>query len=180
MSPVGAHGGSCAIESVAALANSLTHHLRLCFDNDDDGKTIQSVFETYQKTRETRVRKIAGTVHFMTRMVTWDNYMMRFVARYVLPWLNDVTLVSGLVKEAVRVDFLPLPSRSKGFHDQTSEGEKRDAEKFQAHAKVESGTVYYCGNDSMRNVATLVLNGGERLPRTVTSGFAFPTTRGIW
>ena len=27
MSPVGAHGGNCAIESVAALANSLDRHL---------------------------------------------------------------------------------------------------------------------------------------------------------
>ena len=178
MSPVGAHGGSCAIESVAALANSLTHHLRLCFDKDDDGKKIQSIFETYQKTREARVRKIAGTVHFMTRMVTWDNCMMRFVARYVLPWLNDVTLVSGLVKEAVRVDFLPIPSRSKGFHDQTSEGKKAMQKSFKHMLKWK--VVLYTTVGMIVCAILLALKGGERLLRTVKSGFAFPTTRGTW
>lgn len=125
MSPIGAHGGNCAIESVAALANSLNRHLRLCSDTSANSKTIQSIFETYQRTREARVRKFAGSVHLMTRLVTWDGYTKKFVARYVLPWLNEVTFVGKLIKDAVKVDFLPIPSRSKGFFDQTSDEGKR-------------------------------------------------------
>ncbi|KAF6218597.1 hypothetical protein HO133_005948 [Letharia lupina] len=125
MSPIGAHGGNCAIESVAALANSLDRHLRLCSDTSANSKTIQSIFETYQRTREARVRKFAGSVHLMTRLVTWDGYTKKFVARYVLPWLNEVTFVGKLIKDAVKVDFLPIPSRSKGFFDQTSDEGKR-------------------------------------------------------
>lgn len=120
MSPVGAHGGNCAIESVAALANSLECHLKTCSDRSANSETIHSIFERYQKTREARVRKFAGAVHFMTRLGTWDDYLKKLVGRYVLPWLNDITIVSKLVKDAVRVDFLPIPSRSKGFSDQTS------------------------------------------------------------
>ena len=120
MSPVGAHGGNCAIESVAALANSLECQLKICPNKSINSKAIHSIFERYQKTREARVRRFAGAVHFMTRLGTWDDYLKKFVGRYVLPWLNDITIVSGLVKDAVRVDFLPIPSRSKGFSDQTS------------------------------------------------------------
>ena len=124
MSPVGAYGGNCAIESVAALANCLNHHLRLCSDTSANNNDIQSIFGTYQRTREARVRKIASTVHLMTRLGTWDGCAMKFVARYVLPWMSEVKLVNGLVKDAVKVDYLPLPKRSKGFFDQTSEKEQ--------------------------------------------------------
>lgn len=124
MSPVGAYGGNCAIESVAALANCLNHHLRLCSDTSANNDSIQSIFKTYQRTREARVRKIASSVHLMTRLGTWDGYTMKFIARYILPWLNEVKLVNGLVKDAVKVDFLPLPKRSKGFFDQTGETEQ--------------------------------------------------------
>lgn len=124
MTPVAAHGGNCAIESVAALANSLEHHLHLRSDQGVDSETIQSIFQTYQKTREARVRKIAGTVYFLTRLATWDDHVKKFLGRYVLPWFNDVTLVSKLVKEAVKVDFLPIPSRAKGFSDQIDKEEQ--------------------------------------------------------
>lgn len=175
MSPVGAHGGSCAIESVAALANSLTHHLHLCSDKGANSETIQSIFETYQKTREARVRKIAGTVHFMTRLGTWDNCMMRFVGRYVLPWLNDVTLVSGLVKEAVKVDFLPIPSRSKGFSDQTSEEEQ--AMQKDAKQMLKWKVVLYALMGMIACTMLLASKDWERLHERGTVGFAFPTTR---
>ena len=133
MTPVGAHGGNCAIESVAALANSLERHLHQRSGQGVNNETIQAIFQTYQKTREARVRKIAGTVYSMTRLATWDDHIKKFVGRYVLPWLNDVTLVSRLVKEAVRVDFLPIPSRAKGFSDQIDKEEqamRKNAEKL--------------------------------------------------
>ena len=121
MSPVGAHGGSCAIESVAAFANSLVCHLRICSGNTLSRKVVQSIFATYQDSRETRVRKIARSVEAMTRLNTWDSLTKKLMALYLLPWLSDVGLVKELVKDAVRVQFIPVPARSKGFVDQLSQ-----------------------------------------------------------
>lgn len=41
--------------------------------------------------REARVRKVACIVHFVTRLETWDDSLKRFVWRYVMLWLSEVT-----------------------------------------------------------------------------------------
>lgn len=177
MSPVGAHGGCCAIESVAALVNSLTQHLHLYSGEGANNETIQSIFETYQKTREARVRNIAGTANFMTRLGTWDNFMMKFVGQHVLPWLNDTTLISGLVKDAVKVDFLPVPRRSKGFSDQTGEVDLTIQKNSQRLLKWK--VVLYSAMGLIACAILLALRDWRKLHNIGTVGFVFSTTRSI-
>ena len=159
---------------MAALVNSLTHHLHLRSDQGTNSKTIKSIFDTYQKTREGRVRRIAGTAHFMTRLGTWDNCVMRFLGLHVLPWLNDVTLIRSLVKDAVKVDFLPVPGRSKGFSGQTSEEDQASQKNPKQSLKWK--VVLYL---SMGTIICAILLASERrevLHEKGNVGFAFPTT----
>lgn len=115
LSPVGAHGGNCAVESAAALVNSL--HRRLCLWSGPplDSRAIESIFEQYQRARERRVHEAYNSAYFLTRLGSWDTPWKMILARYVIPWKSDTAAISALMKGAVRADFIPVPPRSKGF-----------------------------------------------------------------
>ena len=81
---------------------------------------IQVVFEQYQKRREQRVQNMYNSAYFMTRLVTWDTHTNELLARYVMPWKSDIKAVGALIKGAVKIDYLRVPCRSKGFADVTN------------------------------------------------------------
>ncbi|MDI1493110.1 MAG: hypothetical protein OHK93_004897 [Ramalina farinacea] len=117
MTPVGAHGGNCGIESAAGLANALHKHLRLHPDHPIDDTTIQQAFAAYQRKREPRVRNFYGRVYKATRLLSYDNWILWFVARYVMPLMNSDKMLTGLFEDAESVDALAQPLRARRFKD---------------------------------------------------------------
>ena len=117
MSPVGAHGGNCAIESAAALANSLQQRLHNCrpFGLGDD--SIREVLDEYQQRRQPRARQFHDKVHLMTRIGSWDSWWKWLMARFALPWFDDAESLRGLIGRAEKVNFIAEPSRAKGFEN---------------------------------------------------------------
>lgn len=116
LSPVGAHGGNCAVESAAALANELNQSW-MSQNGPPSKEDIQAIFESYQKSRESRVHMIYDSVRLSTRLGTFDTYAKRFLALYVLPWKNGAAAISALLKDAPKADFMAVPERSRGFSD---------------------------------------------------------------
>ena len=117
MTPVGAHGGNCGIESAAGLANALHKHLRLHSEHPIDNTTIQQAFAAYQRKREPRVRNFYGRVYKATRLLSYDNWLLWFVARYVMPLMDNSKMLTGLFEDAESVDALAQPSRARRFKD---------------------------------------------------------------
>ena len=116
MTPVGAHGGNCGIESAAGLANAL--HKQLHPDRRPiDDATIQQAFAAYQQKREPRVRNFYGRVYKATRLLSYDNWLLWFVARYIMPRMNNNKMLTGLFEDAVSVDALPQPLQARRFTD---------------------------------------------------------------
>lgn len=97
--------------------NVLEEYLRLQAGTPTTDTAITSIFEQYQKLREPRVQKLYNSVRMMTRLGTWDTYVMKFIARIILPWIDDAAAVSSLIRGASKVNFVPVPHRSKGFTD---------------------------------------------------------------
>lgn len=116
LSPVGAHGGNCGVESAAVLANHLDQYLK-SKDGNLTSEDVHSIFKEYQDYRKPRVQMIYNSVHSMTRLGTLDTYMKTFLARCVVPWKDDAAAVSALIKNAPKVEFIPVPKGSKGFAD---------------------------------------------------------------
>ena len=130
LSPVGAQGGSCALESAAALVNSLKQNLRHHRpDMRPNQETIDSVFKDYQRLRKARVNKIYNAVHFMTRVGSWDTYTMKIISCYVLPWVDETAACSALIREAIKADILPAPRKAKGFADNVAPSDQPIATK---------------------------------------------------
>lgn len=115
------------MESVAAFANNLIQHLDVAPGSKPSAATIESLFNHYQGMRESRVRMMYRSTHFMTRVGTWDTISKKFFARWLLPWRDDVAALSVLLAGAVKVDFIPIPSRSKGFHQTLPQNKKSDS-----------------------------------------------------
>lgn len=112
MTPIGAHGGNCGIESAAGLANALHRHLH---SGPPDDNAIRQAFEAYQQKREPRVRYFYGRVYKATRLFSYDNWLLWLVARYVMPLMNNNTMLTKLFEDAESVDAFAEPSRAKRF-----------------------------------------------------------------
>lgn len=117
MTPNFAFGGNCALEGVAALANALNKALKNSSDGRLSQSAISAMFEEYQESQKPRVKKIFNMCYYVTRMQAWDGVIMRFIARYVVPWLGDELVAdhtSTIVKGGVKLDYLPVPERPRG------------------------------------------------------------------
>lgn len=115
MSPVGAHGGNCAIESAAALANSIYTEALPTGCKDLDNHVLEHAFHRYQESRLSRAHLFHNTAHFLTRIGSRDGLWKSLLAQYVLPRLDISKPLCALIENAERVDFFPEPERAKGF-----------------------------------------------------------------
>jgi hypothetical protein len=125
VTPNFAFGGNMAIEGAASLSNSICKALK-----DSDGKptqpAISAMFEEYQESHKARVKKIFTTCYYATRMQAWDSIIMRFIARYLAPWLGDEFVAdhtATMVKGGAKLDYIPVPEHIHGscaFDDEKS------------------------------------------------------------
>ncbi|KAJ4361867.1 hypothetical protein N0V83_010808 [Neocucurbitaria cava] len=114
MTPNMGAGGNAAIETAAALANSL----KKMRDTADKGKpsyeTIQGHLGDYQKVREIRLSATLTAANGLTRIHALKTLKDRIFAFWVLPFAGDlfVDMNCDMVTGAVQLDYLPIPDRS--------------------------------------------------------------------
>jgi hypothetical protein len=125
-------GGNQAIESAAALANSIKK-----LSNNSDGQRptqgqIIACLQDYQESREVRAAAAIEASNFITHvqaLATWGHSLF---ARYGLNFAGDFleNMTSDVTVGAIKIDYLPLPKDSlRGnmpFNPEQGEGHKEN------------------------------------------------------
>ncbi|RDW89703.1 FAD protein [Coleophoma cylindrospora] len=108
MTPNLGAGGNAAMESAAALANSLSKL------SNPSLPEIKRALQAYYEKRHTRANSICDAANQLTRLEALDNPMLKIMALYVIPvlgdFLTDVTCAG--ITGAELIESLPVPEKS--------------------------------------------------------------------
>ncbi|KAI8661051.1 FAD-binding-3 domain-containing protein [Fusarium keratoplasticum] len=113
--PIGGHGGNAAIETAAALTNSLVDLLEKA-SSPLATTDITTLFNQVQTLRYPRVMAIKAYSHKKQLTESLDNSLQRLVALRLLPRVReqDVTRsYSAQIPASEKLNMLPLPYRKK-------------------------------------------------------------------
>lgn len=108
MTPNLGAGGNAAIESAAALANTLS---RL---SNPSLTEVTRALQSYYDKRHTRVNLICDAANQLTRLEAFDNPMLKLTALYAIPALGDflVDVTCAGITGAELVEYLPVPQKA--------------------------------------------------------------------
>ena len=114
MTPNIGQGGNAAIESSAALSNSLKRLMSNTSSAQASFEEITHSLRTFQQTREVRARRTFEIANMMTRVEALKGLSERIVAFYVSPntgdWLANLAAHSSVGAE--KLEYLPDTRRS--------------------------------------------------------------------
>jgi FAD dependent monooxygenase len=116
VTPVLALGASCAMESAAALANSLHDLTSGNHIQKPSDAQLHSVLHAYSDARMSRVKKIVRLDAFAARLVISHRTMSKIVSRYLLPHFMGLVadLLSDIVVGGVLLNYERSPKRPGG------------------------------------------------------------------
>lgn len=108
-------GGNNAIETAASLANHLISSLKKNGSNDLSTTEIASIFEKTQREREDRAWSLVKQSHARQRMECMETPVLKFVARYVVPYIPKSVLTDRWVDtyaSGMSLNMLPAPEKA--------------------------------------------------------------------
>lgn len=115
MTPNSGSGGMLAIESAAALANSM-HRLALESDTGSLSKAQQigRTLSNFEHTMHPRASAVIKSAAAVTRVQALRGIKERLITRYVLPYAGDLAANDACSSwiGAERIQYLPIPPRS--------------------------------------------------------------------
>ncbi|KAF8855683.1 FAD/NAD(P)-binding domain-containing protein [Acephala macrosclerotiorum] len=114
VTPNAGAGGNAAIESAAALANSLSHLSKVTNNAKPSVEQIRKALLEFYDKRSVRANLIVKKANKLTRIESLATVKDRLLAYYLLPNLGD-SLIDGScdnITGAELLDFLPPPPRS--------------------------------------------------------------------
>lgn len=124
MPPYSGQGGNWAIESAAALANTLEEMVKRT-SGQPNLDHLREALSAYQESREPRTKEVCEMAAFATRLEAFENPMHRIMSLYVVPYAGDmlVDVHCQSISGAPSLNFLPQPERSlvEGTVFQTSQ-----------------------------------------------------------
>ncbi|CZR65573.1 uncharacterized protein PAC_15473 [Phialocephala subalpina] len=114
MTPNAGNGGNSAIESAAALANSIKS---LLGDSGTDKPSLPAIvncLKEYHASRKIRTSQIIKSGNDLTRLHALKDFKNKVMAHYVVPHSGDfaANLMSDTMIGATLISYLPPPSRS--------------------------------------------------------------------
>jgi hypothetical protein len=130
MTPNIGQGGNAAIESAAALSNSLKRLLSNNGSSQPSIEDIQAAMEAYHAKRADRIKAILTTANKQTRIDSFRGPIEKLIVLKVMPYLGHdfvVNLQSQNMIGAERLEYLPVPERSlnRGMPYNQSQGVAR-------------------------------------------------------
>ncbi|KAL8818503.1 MAG: hypothetical protein Q9191_007927, partial [Dirinaria sp. TL-2023a] len=117
MTPALALGGSCTIESVAVLVNELKKECNRQAHSKLSGATITEVFNRYQNKRVQRTNMIYKVTYNAVRVHSRDGFLRNLRGLFIALFVGRRAAAdrfSAVVRGASKIDFVPIPARSKG------------------------------------------------------------------
>ncbi|CZR68336.1 related to hydroxylase [Phialocephala subalpina] len=114
MTPNMGQGGNSAIESAAALANSL-HEIN---EGNKRAKPslgkLRNALKRYEQSRQFRAKRICDTANDLTRLEAFATLKHKIIGKYILPRAGDFLADSqcDVMIGATKLDILPVPPRS--------------------------------------------------------------------
>ncbi|KAI4724917.1 FAD/NAD(P)-binding domain-containing protein [Aureobasidium sp. EXF-10728] len=132
MTPNAGFGGNAAIESAAALANSIKKLLDKSNGQHPTQEQIVACLQDYQKSREIRAAAAIETSNFLTHVQALATWGHAIFARYGLNVMGDFleNLTSDISVGATMIDYLPAPEASLSgtmpFNPEQGQGNKEN------------------------------------------------------
>jgi hypothetical protein len=107
-------GGNNAIESAAALANSIIEAGRCAASGISSLKAITPSLELYESSRRYRANETCAIASKLTRIEAMEGLMGKFICKYVLPRVGDKVADEACetIVGATKLNYLPIPRRS--------------------------------------------------------------------
>ncbi|PYI23585.1 monooxygenase [Aspergillus violaceofuscus CBS 115571] len=114
MTPNLGQGGNSAIESAAALANSLASLLQASHESSAAIEELNYCLQSWQEKRRPRVQAIFKSAHSLTRLEALNTLKDKAIAHYLMPHLEHylVDKSSRTFVGATKIDYLPPPAKS--------------------------------------------------------------------
>lgn len=114
MTPNFGQGANSAIESAAALANTLFELVDHRHVQRPSNTEINAAMTRFVQSRLERTASMVKTAGFVTRLQARDGLVNRLIGRYVAPYAGDLPadMSSNAIVGATKLDYIPLPERS--------------------------------------------------------------------
>jgi len=114
MTPNIGQGGNNAIESAAALTNSLEMLLRSSTSTKPSYKSIKNALEAFQRHREIRTKGILTAANKITRIDALKGPIEELMALYIAPNAGEIfaNRIGDAMIGSEKLEFLPDPERS--------------------------------------------------------------------
>lgn len=114
MTPNLGQGGNSAIESAAALANSLASLLQASHESSPAVEELNKCLQSWQEKRRPRVQAIFKSAYSLTRLEALSTLKSKAIAHYLMPYLEHylVDKSSRTFVGATKIDYLPPPAKS--------------------------------------------------------------------
>jgi 2-polyprenyl-6-methoxyphenol hydroxylase-like FAD-dependent oxidoreductase len=116
MTPNLGQGANSAIESAAALTNSLYDSLQK-HPNGLNLTDIEQAFEKLKMSRQKDVTAVFNAASNKTRVEALDGWKNIFIAKFLLPLLSDDLKLKKLASLLVRAKSLSFVDKPKRKHD---------------------------------------------------------------
>ncbi|RPB17841.1 flavo protein monooxygenase [Morchella conica CCBAS932] len=109
-------GANCAIESAAALANSLHDLINVRKIHRPSNNEMETCLNLFSQSRKKRMKAICKDAAFVTRLEARDGLLCRLIGRYYAPYCSDfpADVASKLIAGAVMLNYIPMPKRAGG------------------------------------------------------------------
>jgi hypothetical protein len=114
MTPNIGQGGNAAIESAAALSNSLKRLMSNASFVQPSLEELKHLLRAFQQTREVRAKRVFEVANMMTRVEALKGLPERIMAFYVSPYTGDFipNLAAQSSVGAEKLEYLPDTKRS--------------------------------------------------------------------
>lgn len=125
-------GGNSGMESVVVLTNLLHRTLASHSPSKPSHEALTKVFQAYQDERLPRMRHIMEFCRLISRTQAWDNWFLKMLSIWVLPYLPQRKLANDLgeiIRTAPMLDFVPLGDWNEGLMEWEDMKEEKKAKK---------------------------------------------------
>ncbi|KAJ5359754.1 uncharacterized protein N7496_012167 [Penicillium cataractarum] len=118
-------GGNTAYEGIARFTNGLVPLLK---ENPIPSlEQLSKVFNQYITGQAPRAKTVVGLSGSITRYEAQDNWVLKFAARHIVPWVSDnlkARLYASFSSSGPWLKYLPLPAKDNNLREASNKSDR--------------------------------------------------------